>query len=290
MADNFIKSLLYNQVPLTAFLNKKAFLAFSALLVGFILVTFVLPFFALIRNRKSYEVSIQLTVALAVFFLASILGALLMKWIGPKRITFLSLALATGACFILSIETKANMEEAVDPVDLTEENEGIGKKVSVSIVHLWDNAIAGYLLICISIAFLTIASLEEVLSGTENKLLRTKFVNASNLHLFVESTFMVYAIIQFAHIVGPIIGGLINTEVGMAKTCEKMGWVGIGAVILYLVFAIWVHCTLYEENTLELALPDDNELNDTAGVLMLDEKVPPVGSPPTLQRNAASHI
>jgi hypothetical protein len=58
MADSFIKSLLYNQVPMTAFLNRRAMLAFFALLVGFILVTFMLPFFALIRNRSSYEVSI----------------------------------------------------------------------------------------------------------------------------------------------------------------------------------------------------------------------------------------
>jgi len=57
-ADNFINSLLYNQVPLTSFINKRAVLAFCALLVGFILVTFVLPFIALIRNRRSYEVSI----------------------------------------------------------------------------------------------------------------------------------------------------------------------------------------------------------------------------------------
>lgn len=58
MADSFIKSLLYNQVPLTSFINYRAVLAFFSLLTGFILVTFVLPFFALIHNRSSYEVSI----------------------------------------------------------------------------------------------------------------------------------------------------------------------------------------------------------------------------------------
>lgn len=58
-----------------------------------------------------------------------------------------------------------------------------------------DNVIAGYLLIVIATALLTVASLEEVLSGTEYKLLRTKFVNASKIHLFVESTFMVYNVL-----------------------------------------------------------------------------------------------
>ena len=58
-----------------------------------------------------------------------------------------------------------------------------------------DSAIIGYLLITLSVAFLTIASLEEVIQGTENKLLRTKFNNASNLHLFVESAFMMLCLV-----------------------------------------------------------------------------------------------
>ena len=90
---------------MTAFLNRRALLAFFALMVGFILVTFIMPFFALIHNRKSYEVSIQLTAALAVFFIASLCGQRLIHCIGSKRITFVSLALATGACFIIGYGT-----------------------------------------------------------------------------------------------------------------------------------------------------------------------------------------
>ena len=59
---------------MTAFLNRRALLATFALLIGFILITFIMPFFALINSRKSYEVSIQLTVALAVFCVASLCG------------------------------------------------------------------------------------------------------------------------------------------------------------------------------------------------------------------------
>ena len=106
--DKFIKSLLYNQVPLTAFLNRRTLLAFFALLVGFLLVTYVMPFFALIRQRKSYEVSIQLTVAMGIFMLASLCATTFMRCIGPKNITFVSLTLATGACFILG---KGNLAE-----------------------------------------------------------------------------------------------------------------------------------------------------------------------------------
>ena len=71
-------------------------------------------------------------------------------------------------------------------------------------------------MICIAIAFLTISSIEEVLTGTENKLLRTKFNDASNIHLFVESAFLVIALVRVAHVIGPVTGGLVNTQLGMS--------------------------------------------------------------------------
>jgi len=244
-------------VPLTAFLNRRSLLAFFALLIGFILVTFVLPFFALIRNRSSYEVSIQMTIVFAVFFLASIFGSYLMRCLGPKRITTLSLILATGACFLLGIES-SDHDEGTQKI--AKSDSGM-QRIFDTIMMFADNAIAGYLLIVIAIALLTMASLEEVLSGTENKLLRTKFVNASNLHLFVESIFMVYSVMQLAHIIGPIVGGLINTELGMVQTCQVMGQIGAIAVFLYLVLGLWVHCTLHEENTLSLEDIEIDELD-----------------------------
>ena len=232
-------------MPLTSFINRKAVLAFLALLIGFILVTFVLPFFALIRNRSSYEISIQLTVAFAIFFIASIFGHSLMRLVGPKRITCLSLMLATGACFILGIENDLEVEE----MSKLDQSSGM-KRVVDTIMMFADNVIFGYLLIVIATAFLAVASLEEIMSGTEKKLLRSKFVNASKTHLFVESTFLVYGLMQFAHIVGPIIGGLINTDYTMARTCTIMGLFGITACIMYLIASLWVYCTIQEEESL----------------------------------------
>ena len=227
-------------------------LAFLSLLFGFILLTFMLPFFALIRNRTSYDVSIQITAALGVFCIASVLGSTIMSITGAKRLTLLSLVLATGACFLLGYE--GDLDQKGTEID---KEQTPVRRILDTIALFTDYAILGYMLIMISVAFLTIASLEEVLSGTENKLLRTKFVNASNLHLFVESAFMVYAIVQFSHIIGPIVGGILNTEVGSAETCRIMGWIGVGAISVYLIFALWVYCTLYEENALSLDGLDD---------------------------------
>ena len=105
-----------------------------------------------------------------------------------------------------------------------------------------DNAIAGYLLICLAIAFLTIASVEEVLSGTAYKLLQTKFIEASRMHLFVESALYVNGLVMLAYMFGPILGGVINTAVGMSKTCISMGVTGSICLFFYFVFSIIVHC------------------------------------------------
>ena len=45
----FIKSLLYSQIPVTAYFNYRTILAFFAIFIGYILITFLMPFFALIR-------------------------------------------------------------------------------------------------------------------------------------------------------------------------------------------------------------------------------------------------
>ena len=127
-----------------------------------------------------------------------------------------------------------------------------------TLLNLVDRDIIGYLLICISIAFLTISSLEEVLAGTENALLRTKFIEASNMHLFVESALMVHALVQIAHVVGPILGGMINSAVGMSKACTLLGYVGVGALVIYQALALWVFCTIHQENN--LALRDEADL------------------------------
>ena len=147
-------------------------------------------------------------------------------------------------------------------IDELTSSEMIAKLLKAAIFFT-DGAISGYLLICVSIAFLTIASLEEVLAGTENKILHTKFVDASNMHLFVESAFLVHSLILAAHVIGPIMGGAINTMEGMQDTCIDMGIFGSVCLVIYLVFAIFVWCTVHRENHLSLREMDVEQ--NTAG-------------------------
>ena len=98
----FIKSILYNQVPLTAFMNRRALLASSTIWMGFSVVTFPMPFFSLISDRPGYQVSLQVTGALLAFVIATLVSVHVMKLVGAKVITWFALALSMTACGILS--------------------------------------------------------------------------------------------------------------------------------------------------------------------------------------------
>ena len=76
---------------------------------------------------------------------------------------------------------------------------------------------------------------------------------------------MVLALVQLMHVIGPIVGGLINAEVGMSTTCMSMAYMGMGCLVLYVVFAIFVYCTVHQENNLNLGQADldlDDEIYD----------------------------
>ena len=152
----FIKSILYNQVPLTAFFNRRSLLASSTILMGFTLVTFVLPFFSLISERPGYQVSLQVTGALIIFAIATLISVHVMKCIGAKKITWFALALAVAACLLLSKAPKIDQSEN-NALKLGNTWEWLEKPIE-GVLFYYDGAIAGYLLICIAAAFLSTAS------------------------------------------------------------------------------------------------------------------------------------
>ena len=83
--------------------------------------------------------------------------------------------------------------------------------------------------------------------------------------MFAEAVFKVMGLVQLMHVIGPIMGGLVNSSVGMSKTCLSMGYVGAGSILLYLVFALFVYCTLHTENNISLNLhtnDDEDNIND----------------------------
>jgi len=209
----FIKSLLYNQIPMTAFLNKRSMLAGMTILMGFIFVSFMMPFFSLMRDRRAIEVSLQVTGALLIFFVATLVSAQMMKCIGPKRISCLALSLATIACFILS---QADSQVIVDE---SSEAQKFLRDFLDSFMFYFDGAIGGYLLICVAAAFLTTASFEEVMGGTRDMLQRTKFKETTGSQLFVEAASSVQSLIQISILIGPILGGFLNESLGMQMTC-----------------------------------------------------------------------
>lgn len=100
--------------------------------------------------------SLQVTGALLIFFLATVVSVHVMKSVGPKKISWLALASAMAACAMLSNAPSMSESEA-DPLRLGEAFEWLQKPLE-GIIFYYDGAIAGYLLICISAAFLSTAS------------------------------------------------------------------------------------------------------------------------------------
>lgn len=101
---------------------------------------------------------------------------------------------------------------------------------------------AGYLLICVSAAFIAAASFEEVMSSTEQRLMLTRFRLASGYQLFIETATIVQGIIQLAFVIGPIIGGYLSDKFEAKNACTILAVIGINFVVLYAIFALIVHC------------------------------------------------
>ena len=70
---------------------------------------------------------------------------------------------------------------------------------------------------------------------------------------------MVHGLVQVTHVVGPILGGSVNSLVGMTKACSDLAWLGVVTLVIYLVLSLFVYCTVHEENV--LALRSENDLN-----------------------------
>lgn len=83
---------------------------------------------------------------------------------------------------------------------------------------------------------------------------------------------MVHSLVQVAAVIGPIMGGAINTMQGMQQTCLIMGIVGAASLIVYLLFAIFVWCTVHHENDLPRNLgQEDQEEEEEDNLIMLDQ-------------------
>ena len=107
----FIKSILYNTVPLTAFINRRTVLASSTIIVGYIQISFVMPFFSLMGGRPSYQVSVQVFGALLVFAFATLVSVHAMKFFGPKLITWFALSLNVAGCLLIGLYAKNQPSE-----------------------------------------------------------------------------------------------------------------------------------------------------------------------------------
>jgi hypothetical protein len=140
----FIRAILYNQIPLTAFFSWRIILACLALFSIQVMVSFVFPFFSLVLNKMTVTISIYIGSALICYILAILVGNCIVKAYNTQRIIiFLSLLLASGSCYIFSW-SKTHSEIILE----------------TSIVLNWPPL--SYLGLSLSAGFLTSASFKEI--------------------------------------------------------------------------------------------------------------------------------
>ena len=193
--------------------------------------------------------ALQVFAALLVFAFATLVSVHAMKFFGPKVITWFALSFNVAGCFLIGLHAK-NVDSSGELKDY--DPNGWFERPIESLMFYYDGAIAGYLLICITAAFLSTASFREVMAGTEATLKRTKFKDNTGIELFCEVGFIVQSLVSVGFILGPVIGGYRNDGVGMHKTCISMGLFAASYLALYTGFATFVHCTTPPEMVVNL--------------------------------------
>ena len=68
-----------------------------------------------------------------------------------------------------------------------------------------------------------------------------------------------------AFICGPIIGGFLNDTFGMRNACLYMAIFGAGFLVVYTIGGLFVYCTSYDDNMINLNDSVDNGLNRSRG-------------------------
>lgn len=98
-----VRSILYNQIPLTYFFTLRVILASFALFVMQILISFMFPFFSLLMNGLTVSTSVYIFLALLSYLIAAAQGFRIVKCINSARIViFFSLLVGAGSTFLLS--------------------------------------------------------------------------------------------------------------------------------------------------------------------------------------------
>ena len=103
------------------------------------------------------------------------------------------------------------------------------------------------------------------MSGTEDRLIMTKFKDSSGSQLFCKAAFIVQALITIVFICGPIIGGFLNDAFGMHDSCLKMAIFGVVFLLLYTGASIYVYCTSYNDDMISLDDSIECDLNRSRG-------------------------
>lgn len=98
---SFVRNLLYSDVPFTAYFNKRAALAITALFMQWILATYFLSYYTLLGSDRIRIVACQFSLAMGCSAATSLVSNLMSRLFGKRTMTLLALTVSSGSCFFM---------------------------------------------------------------------------------------------------------------------------------------------------------------------------------------------
>jgi len=103
MPKFFVRSILYNQIPLTYFFTLRVVLASFALFVMQVMVSFIFPFYSLLMNKLTVSISFYICCAILAYLITAAQGIRIVNCFRSARaVIFISLLMGAASTFLLS--------------------------------------------------------------------------------------------------------------------------------------------------------------------------------------------
>ncbi len=116
-----------------------------------------------------------------MFTVATLVAKSLLNCVGTKTLCFMSLLVGAIGCILIG-----NPRE-YDKTVLPESQREVFNTLVHILIQFYDGKFGGYLMICISAAFMAVSVFEEVFESTGVQLMKTRFRLANGQQLYIET-------------------------------------------------------------------------------------------------------
>jgi MFS family permease len=194
-------------MPLLAFFNRRTILAVCALFLQYAIVTLTLPFIA--DEHRVRAIATSTICVLIAFLVCTWCARFTASVIGAKRLTLIGLALSAVGSYLLTLRTLKQVE--------------------------------GNLLFAVAASFSPACAYKEILSGTQARLIKSRYKLATTELLLNQTAYLTHAVIQVAFVAGPLLGAYISSAKQIDALNKERLKFSIYVLLVYPCLAYMVH-------------------------------------------------